>query len=89
MDSSLDIMSLPSHTSHALQLLDVACFKPFKTAFRKCRDLWSMENSKKEVGKQELCKWTSRVLKAILTPNNIEEGFCLTGMWPLDRTTAM
>ena len=51
MDNSLDIVSLSSHISHALQPLDVACFKPFKTTFRKCRDLWSMENSKKEVGK--------------------------------------
>ena len=38
MDSSLDIISLPSHTSHALQPLDIACFKPFKTTFRQCRD---------------------------------------------------
>ena len=39
MQSNLDIVSLPSHTNHALQPLDVACFKPFKTAFRRCRDL--------------------------------------------------
>ena len=39
MDNGLDIVSLPSYTSHALQPLDVACFKPFKTAFKKCRDL--------------------------------------------------
>ena len=31
MDSRLDIISLPSHTSHALQPLDVSCFKPFKS----------------------------------------------------------
>jgi hypothetical protein len=30
----LDLLTLPSHTSHALQLLDVSCFKPFKQAFR-------------------------------------------------------
>ena len=35
MDSRLDIISLPSHTSHALQPLDIACFAPFKTTFRK------------------------------------------------------
>ena len=51
MESGLDIVSLPSHTSHALQLLNVAYFKPFKTAFRRCRDLWSLENNKKEVEK--------------------------------------
>jgi hypothetical protein len=31
----LNMMTLSSHTSHALQPLDVACFKPFKTTFRK------------------------------------------------------
>ena len=86
MQSGLDIVSLPSHTSHALQPLDVACFKTFKTAFRRCRDLWSLENSKKEVGKQDLCEWTSRALKAALTPNNIKAGFRSTGIWPLDCT---
>ena len=35
MQLGLDIISLPSHTSHALQPLDLACFAPFKTAFRK------------------------------------------------------
>ena len=44
-----------------------------------------MENNKKEVGKQELCKWISRALKAALTPNNITAGFRSTGIWPLDR----
>ena len=88
MQSSLDIVSLPSHTSHALQPIDVAYFKPFKTAFKRCRDLWSLENSK-EVGKQELCEWTSRALKAALTPNNIRAGFRSTGIWPLDCTAVI
>ena len=35
MEFELDIIFLPSHTSHALQPLDVACFKLFKTTFRK------------------------------------------------------
>jgi hypothetical protein len=29
----LDMITLPSHTSHVLQPLDVNCFKPFKTIF--------------------------------------------------------
>ena len=86
MESGLDIVSLPFHTNHALQPLDVACFKPFKTTFRRCRDLWSLENNKKEVGKQDLCEWTSRALRAALTPNNIRAGFRSTGIWPLNRT---
>ena len=34
----LDMVTLPSHTSHALQPLDVAAFKPFKQRFDEYRD---------------------------------------------------
>jgi hypothetical protein len=30
----LNLSTLPLHTNHALQPLDVACFKYFKTAFK-------------------------------------------------------
>ena len=30
----VDVISLPSHISHALQPLDVVCFKSFKTSFK-------------------------------------------------------
>ncbi len=36
-DIRLDMLTLPSHTSHALQPLDVFCFKPFKITFKKDR----------------------------------------------------
>jgi hypothetical protein len=36
--AGLDVISLPSHTSHALQPLDVAIFCPFKCAFHRYRD---------------------------------------------------
>ncbi len=36
-DFGLDKITLPSHTSHLLQPLDVSYFKPFKTAFRNLR----------------------------------------------------
>ncbi len=29
------MMTLPSHTSHALQLLDMTCFNPFKKDLKK------------------------------------------------------
>ena len=57
IESSLDIVSLPSHTSHALQSLDIACFKPFKMAFRKLKDWWSLTNKNRVVDKQTLCEW--------------------------------
>lgn len=35
-----------SHTSHALQPLDIVWFKPIKLAFRACRDIWSLARVK-------------------------------------------
>jgi hypothetical protein len=34
----LDMITLPTHTSHAFQPFDVSCFKPFKTTFKKEKD---------------------------------------------------
>ena len=51
MHSGLDIISLPSHTSHALQPLYLVCFAPFKTTFRKHRDSWTLVNKNAKVGK--------------------------------------
>jgi hypothetical protein len=41
----LDMITLLLHTSHALQPLHVACFKPFKIAFRKERDITMVRKS--------------------------------------------
>ena len=87
MESSLDIVSLPSHTSHAFQPLDVSCFKSFKIAFRKIRDRWSLKSKTKPVDKQILCEWTSQALKAALTSKNIISRIKATSIWPLDRQT--
>ena len=39
MEVGLDLVTLPSHTSHRLQLLDVSIFAPFKKAFKRYRDV--------------------------------------------------
>ena len=65
--------------------LDIACFKPFKTAFRQIRDAWCLGNKNEPVGKQTLCEWTSKALKRALTPTNIKSGFKGAGIWLLDR----
>ena len=38
-DHGIDMTFLPSHTSHELQPLDKACFRPFKVAFRAYRNV--------------------------------------------------
>ena len=80
----LDMLSLPSHTSHAFQPLDVACFGPFKRAFRAYRDLWLMQKGGKKVKKENLAQWASLALQKALTLQNIRAGFRGCRIWPLN-----
>ena len=80
----LDMISLPSHTIHALQPLDVACFAPFKKAFRTYRDMWMYQGVGDKVKKEHLAQWTSLALKKALTAQNIKARFQGCGIWPLN-----
>jgi hypothetical protein len=53
----LDMITLPSHTSHALQPLNVSCFKPFKTTFKKVKDVAMSRSNHMEPDKITLARW--------------------------------
>jgi len=55
----LDMITLPLHTSHALQPLDVACFKPFKITFR---DIIMVRRNYIELNKITLARWINKTL---------------------------
>ena len=80
----LDLMTLPSHTSHRLQPLDVGVFAPFKQYFKRYKDAWSVSNKGKGTSKQTLAMWVSRGLERALTKSNIQAGFRTTGIYPLN-----
>jgi len=86
MLSGLDLLTFPSHTSHALQPLDVTCFKPFKEAFRAYRDKWTVNHVGKTPGKDNLVAWVSFGLKKAFTKGNITKGFQTMGIYPIDAT---
>ena len=83
-EHGIDMLSLPSHTSHELQPLDKACFRPFMVAFRAYRDVWLNKNSGCKCLKEDLAHWASLALKKALTRKNIQSGFRATGIWPLN-----
>jgi hypothetical protein len=63
----LDVISLQSHTSHALQPLDVAIFSPFKCAFCRYRDVWIAKNRRSKTQKEDLAQWMHLALQRALT----------------------
>jgi hypothetical protein len=83
--AGLDLLTLPSHTSHALQPLDVTVFKPFKTHFREYRNFWTSRNMHQKASKETLAQWVSLGLRKALSVHNITKGFQTTGIFSLNR----
>jgi hypothetical protein len=81
----LDLLTLPSHTSHALQPLDVSIFKPFKQFFPQYRDYWMSRNLNQAASKDTLAQWVCLSLRKALTDSNVKKGFSATGIWPLNQ----
>lgn len=82
----IDLITLPSHTSHAMQPLDVSLFKPFKVAFKAYRDYWTYKSAGASARKENLAQWVSLALRRALTVENIQHGFRACGIWPWDGT---
>jgi hypothetical protein len=53
------MVTLPSHIS---QPLDLSCFKPFKIAFKKERDVAMVSNNSIELNKVTLTRWIDTTL---------------------------
>ncbi len=60
------MVTLPSHTSHALHLLNATYFKPFKNAFKKEWDFGMEKNNYFEPNKVTLAKWVGKALQEFL-----------------------
>jgi hypothetical protein len=58
----LDLVTLQSCISRALQLLQMSCFKPFKTTFRKERDNAMIRNRYFKLNKIKLIAWVDPTL---------------------------
>jgi hypothetical protein len=80
----LDLLTFPLHTSHAMQPLDVVCFKPFKQSFRLLRDVWTLRNKCRGANKEVLAKWVSTALQKALSEKSIKSGFRATRIFPFN-----
>lgn len=61
------MVALSLHTSHDLQPLDVSSFKPFKTNFRKEKNLAMEKNNHVKLDKITLVGWVNKDLEDFLT----------------------
>eukprot|EP00171_Calliarthron_tuberculosum_P004068 IDg4068t1 len=81
-DNNVVVVSLPAHTSHALQPLDVGVFSPLKNAFRKVlnrRVVVATKSTRNDIF--TLCELLQLAVHESMTPSNIIAGFRGSGLW--------
>ena len=82
-DHRVYVISLPSHTTAALQLLDVAVFGPLKRAFKEFVHEWKELNPMDTMDKRHL----PNIIRGIwggISVKTIQRGAASTGLFPLN-----
>ena len=84
-ENGVVLLTMPPHTSHRLQPLDVCCFKPFKMAYAQVMKNWMRSNPGKTITIYEIPEFVAHAQLHGLTTKNILSAFQSTGIFPYNR----
>ena len=83
-DHNIILFSLPPHTTHKLQPLDVGVFGPFARAWiDRCNDY--MEEHMDEIPKDQFVKHYAEVREQTFKETTIQMAFRRSGVWPINH----
>lgn len=85
-ENGVIMLQLPGHTTHRLQPLDVAIFKPLETYYDQAIMKWMRCNPGRQVTQLEVAGLISEAYEKAATLSNAASGFRATGIWPVDRS---
>lgn len=83
--NGVTILTLPPHTTHKTQPLDVGVMKPFKDYYNAAMDSWLLRNPGKPVTIYEVGGLVGEAYQKAMTPATITNAFRRTGIFPFDR----
>lgn len=78
------LLSLPPHTSHRMQPLDLTYFGPLKTAYNKECDLYMASNVGRKITQYEIVQLFAKSFNRISNIEKAAKGFQAAGIWPID-----
>lgn len=84
-DNGVTVLTLPPHTTHKTQPLDVGVMKPFKDYFNASMESWMLRNPGVPVTIYELGSFIGEAYQKAMTPTTISSAFRKTGIFPFDR----
>lgn len=84
-ENGVTLLTIPPHTSHKLQALDVSVFGPFQNYYNSAADSWMYRNPGQTLTIYHVAELVGQAFEKAMTPTNIKSGFRKTGIFPLDR----
>lgn len=83
-ENGIFLVFLPAHTSHVLQPLDVSCFAPLKSAYRRILEVFVAHDDTSPIGKAMFLKTYHKARELAFTSRTIQAGFRGSGLWPIN-----
>ncbi|XP_030037458.2 uncharacterized protein LOC115452977 [Manduca sexta] len=80
----IHMLSLPPHTSHRMQPLDVSFFGPLKTAYKKECDLHIKSHRLEHISPYDVASLVRKAYITVASINKAESGFRATGIFPIN-----
>ena len=78
----ITMLTIPPHTSHRLQPLDLTFFGPLKAMYNRQVDKWMLSNPGKRVTDYELCEIFSPAYQQVASIDKAVKGFQCSGIMP-------
>lgn len=84
-ENGVTLLTIPPHTSHRLQPLDVSVFGPLQKFYNAAADAWMLQHPGKTISIYDVAGLLGTAFDRAMTPANIKSGFRKTGIFPFDR----
>ncbi len=81
----MEILCLPAHSTHILQMLDIAVFNTLKTAFSTMASRMDLVRGDIVVGKKQISALLKHVYPTAVTAQTAKAGFRKAGIFSLSR----
>lgn len=80
----IHIVSLPPHTSHRLQPLDLTFFSPLKNAFYRACDFYLTSTGHTKITEHDVAGLLNKAFEQVAKISNAVSGFKTAGIYPFD-----
>lgn len=84
LDHNIHIIQLPSKSTQMLQPLDVGCFAPLQTSYKRHFEEWLLKNPQSLIQKADFLELLFIARTEIYTVDTVKDAWGTSGCWPID-----